>query len=173
MSATTIKRTTGRKCLLCVHPRREFWNEALATGRLSMSEIARQVGVHKSAVSRHHRFHLQPALAAVGGGAALAWNVKEKSREMSDRLENMLNLITRQSANGGSISKKELLSNWQAVRAMAAEMREWARLHGLCTGELSRTDLSDQNAVIIVYPPSPPSDVAIDVTPIPIALTRR
>ena len=87
-----------------------------------------------------------------GGGYTLAWDVKGKSRELTERMEALLNAITRDSTTGDDIPKSELLENWQAVRAMGAEMREWMRLHGQATGELARDGLNTQTMSVQVLP---------------------
>jgi hypothetical protein len=151
------RRKPGRKCLLCTHPKREALNEAIAMGKLTMTEVAAKVGVNKSAVSRHFSRHLQPAMAAAGGGTSLAWDVKGKSRELTERMEGMLNVITQDSATGTNITQRELMQNWQAVRALGGEMREWMRLHGQATGELQRDNQNSQNFSIQIICPSAPS----------------
>ena len=99
MRTAAEKGKSGRKCLMCTHPKREALNEAIALGTASMSQIAEQVGVNKSSVSRHFRRHLQPAMVAAGGGSTLAWDVKGKSRELTERMEALLSAITRDSHN--------------------------------------------------------------------------
>jgi AcrR family transcriptional regulator len=145
---------------MCTHPKREALNEAIALGTASMSQIAEQVGVNKSSVSRHFRRHLQPAMVAAGGGSTLAWDVKGKSRELTERMEALLSAITRDRTTGNDITKSELLESWQAVRAMGTEMREWMRLHGQATGELARDGLNTQTMSIqIVCPATGPPRV--------------
>jgi hypothetical protein len=122
-----------------------------------MTEIAQRLGVNKSAVSRHFRRHLEPAIADAGGSPALAWNVREKSRELAQRMEGMLNAITRDTKTG-DISERELLSRWQAVRALSAETREWIRLHGQASGELGRESERSQSWAIQIVCPSTPKD---------------
>jgi len=140
--------------MLCTHPKRAEFNDAIAMGKASMSQIAAQVGVNKSSVSRHFRRHLQPAMVAAGGGPTLAWDVKGKSRELAERMEVLLNAITRDSTTGSNITKSELLESWQAVRAMGTEMREWMRLHGQATGELARDGQNAQTMSIQIVCPS-------------------
>ena len=154
MRTAAEKGKTGRKCLLCTHPRREALNEAIAMGQASMSQIAKQIGVNKSNVSRHFRRHLQPAIVAAGGGATLAWDVKGKSRELTERMEVLLNVITRDNGTGENITKDELLDRWQAVRGLGAEMRDWLRLHGQATGELARDGLNTQTLSVQIVSPA-------------------
>ncbi len=119
-----------------------------------MTEVAQQIGVNKSSVSRHFRRHLQPAMVAAGGGSTLAWDVKEKSRELTDRMEILFNTVTRDGTTGANITKSELLGSWQAIRSLGSEMREWARLHGLATGELARDAQNTQAMSIQIVCPS-------------------
>jgi len=42
-------------------------------------------------------------------------------------MESLSDVITRAGRDGDNISKSELLENWQAIRAMGMEMREWMR----------------------------------------------
>jgi hypothetical protein len=59
-------------------------------------------------------------------------------------MEDMLNAITSDSATGGNVTKRELLANWQAIRAMGMELREWVKHHGLATGELTKESQNSQ-----------------------------
>jgi hypothetical protein len=120
-----------------------------------MTEIAQRLGVNKSAVSRHFRRHLEPAITAAGGSPALAWTVREKSREMAQRMELLVNSITRDSKTGSDITERELLVRWQAVRGLASEMREWLKLHGQASGELRETERSQTWALQIICPGIP------------------
>lgn len=52
-----------RACTVCGHPERTSIDEALATSRASLRDIARQYGLSKDAVDRHGRRHLPARLA--------------------------------------------------------------------------------------------------------------
>ena len=164
MTITKSKPKSGRKCVLCTHPRRESMNAAVAMGQLSMTQVASQIGVNKSSVSRHFRRHLQPAMVAAGGGATLAWDVRKKSRDLTERMETLLNVITRDAESGENITKSELLESWQAIRAMGTEMREWMRLHGQATGELTRDAQNQQPMGIQIICPWTTADALPRVT---------
>ena len=101
----------------------------------------------------------------------------EREREVSraDRADgNLVGPPYRDSSNGGNITKDQLLANWQAVRAMGAEMREWMRLYGRATGELVRDGQNHPTmGVTIVCPDCEPSGVMIDTPAINIALPLR
>lgn len=53
-----------RDCTVCNHPERVTLDAALVEGR-SYRDVARQFGVSKDAVARHHRAHVSPALVRV------------------------------------------------------------------------------------------------------------
>jgi hypothetical protein len=144
--------------VLCSHPKREALNEAIAMGTATMTQIAQQIGVNKSAVSRHFRRHLEPAITAAGGSPAVAWNVRLKSRQLAERMELLLSKIMHDSETGSEISERELLKRWQAVRALGSEMREWVRLHAQSTGELGRDPERHQAWCIQIISPGVPAN---------------
>jgi hypothetical protein len=133
---TKSKPKSGRKCAVCGHPRRESLNQAIAMGKMSMSEVATKIGVNKSSVSRHFRRHLQPAIVAAGGGATLAWNVKRKSRQLVERMESLLEVITgvaeaattSPKANCWKIGKRFVPWAWRCGSGCACMARRLAKL---------------------------------------------
>ena len=52
------------RCRVCVHPERDRLNRALVLREMSGADVAREIGVHRSSVSRHYQRHLAPMLAA-------------------------------------------------------------------------------------------------------------
>jgi DNA-binding transcriptional ArsR family regulator len=47
------------------------WNSAIALGEMTMTQLATEIGINKSSVSRHFNRHLSPALAAAGASPAV------------------------------------------------------------------------------------------------------
>jgi hypothetical protein len=139
--------------LLCSHPQAAKWNSAIALGEKTMSEIATEVGLNKSSVSRHFNHHLSPALVAAGASPALRWNVERKSRQLAERMEALLNSLIGE--NGNLVAREDLRETWQAIRALSAETREWVKLHGQSTGELRENNQDTRMQIQIVTPWSP------------------
>jgi AcrR family transcriptional regulator len=64
---TPPARRSNPRCTLCNHPDRDDIDRDLALGSRTQAEIAKLVGIHPSAVSRHYRSRAQPRLAMTGG----------------------------------------------------------------------------------------------------------
>ena len=52
-----------RRCVVCAHANRDALDRDLVQRRRTQADIARQLGVDRSTVSRHYRSHVLPALA--------------------------------------------------------------------------------------------------------------
>ena len=59
----TLGSVDASRCSVCRHPNREDLDRALVLKRKTQADVARLVGVDRSAVSRHVRNHVMPALA--------------------------------------------------------------------------------------------------------------
>jgi len=116
--------TLARHCTICEHVERDSIDAALVCGE-PMPAIAKRHGVSRSAVQRHAKRHLSPALTAL------------QTAEQTDRRATLLDRVE------GLIARAEALysaatEDGKSAQALAVlkELRELVRLLGQATGEL-------------------------------------
>ncbi len=109
----------GPRCVLCHHERRAEFDRALALGTLSGAAIAREIGTHRAAVSRHARGHLLPGV--------LAEIAADPELSNLDPLEELRQLFRRMKKH---LAGAEQTGNLLAVKVIAGEVRAALELFG-------------------------------------------
>lgn len=116
---------SASRCSLCSHRDRDEFDRGLALGDVSQAEVARLVGCNRSAVNRHVKRHLLPAVKkqaqadAELGGVSVLKELRGLYRRMKSHLD-----------------RAEQTDNWQAIRAFSAEARQDLELLSRLLGEL-------------------------------------
>lgn len=124
-TTATSRRKGGPACSVCTHPRREEFDRALMMETMSSAAVAREIGCHRSSVSRHVRNHLLPT-------------IKDKARADSelgdiDIFGELKALYRRMKEH---LARAERADNWQAIRAFHAEARHDLDFLARLLGEL-------------------------------------
>ncbi len=120
------KPSQGRTCTICSHPKRDEFDKALALKTRSASDIARELNLAPSSVTRHAQNHLLPVLQELIkdddelGAVSVLAEIKTLYRRMKSQLE-----------------RAERSDNWQAIRAFNAEARQSLELLAKLIGELN------------------------------------
>ena len=114
----------ARQCHCCVHPERDSIDAALVCGE-SQKVIAERYGVGRSAVQRHARRHISPALAAmqVEREAEATNTLLRRTERLIERTERLLQAAEQD----GKVS---------AALAAVRELRGLLDLLGRVTGEI-------------------------------------
>lgn len=115
----------GRACSVCDHPERESIDAALVC-RDSYRDIGNRYSLTTSALSRHLRQHVSPALAAVDAKRA----TEEGAASLLDRVEDLVGRTER------ILSAAESEGKVTAALAAVREMRGLLELLGKASGEL-------------------------------------
>ena len=116
-----------RKCSICCHPQREEIDKQLLC-RVSYRDIARQFGVSKDALGRHHESHISEVLAKAHG-------VKEEVRadsilqEVKDLKAKALSLLEKAEKSG------DLKTALQGIRETRGCLELMARVLGEIRGQ--------------------------------------
>lgn len=115
----------GRTCNVCAHPKRDEIDHAIVAGQ-SLRSIARKYPeLSSSALSRHHRAHLSPALKALEAEreSLATASLRERLETLIARAERLLSAAEQDGRASTALS---------AVR----ELRSLLELWGKATGEL-------------------------------------
>ncbi len=118
---------SGPACGVCIHPRRDEFDRALLKGTMTCADVAREVGCHRSSVTRHKKLHLLPAAQEQA-----AQSVVTAGGEV-DVLTEIRTLYQRMKAN---LVEAENVKNWQAIKAYYGEARQLLELLAKLLGEL-------------------------------------
>lgn len=115
----------GPECSICSHERRDEFDTAVATKKMSRAEVARLVGCERSTVTRHFKNHVQPALSArtERDMEAVVLDVEKILQDMLARLMTQL-------------EKAEQEDDWRAVRGFIATTLRAVELLAKIKGDL-------------------------------------
>ena len=116
-----------KKCSICTHAERDKIDRALVSGA-SCRKIKDEFGVSESAVYRHSKAHVSPALAAMQ-----AQREEQGAATLLDRVERLILRTER------LLSAAEESGAVTTALAAVREQRELLRLLGAASGELSTT----------------------------------
>lgn len=112
-------------CVVCLHARRDEFDKALALDQMTPAQVAREIGCHRSSVSRHKKNHLLPVMAEqVKADPELA--------EL-DILAELKKLFRSMRTN---LDMAEKTDNWQAIRGFHSEARQDLELLAKLLGDL-------------------------------------
>ena len=117
-----------RDCSVCQHPDRVALDAGLVEGR-SYRDVARQFGVSKDAVARHHRAHVSPALVRV----VERQEVKRAERGPAAALERLEDLYRRAVR---VLERAEAAGQTAQVLGAVREARGLVEVIAKITGEL-------------------------------------
>lgn len=152
----------GRACSVCEHPDRDAIDEAIATGALSNRAISNRFGPSASAVGRHGRAHVSPAIEAV-----VVEREAERLGGLVERIEALIGRVEKLIADAEAGRKPG------QVLAGVAEARRLLELLGKATGELKETPalainvlaspefIQAQRAIVEALAPYPDARIAV------------
>ena len=120
-----------RVCVTCANPRRAEIDKKLALGSAVKAQIAAELGISESALGRHERECLAPALVEAAKVTAAA-----ESGSLIARVTKMVDRLERLAESCGDYGKgKDLL-------AAARELRPYHELFGRANGQLANDKLA-------------------------------
>jgi hypothetical protein len=133
----------AQPCTICTRPDRDAIDHAIISGKTSYRAMARQYGVGREALARHHHAHVSPALVRVAQRRTERGEERQ-ARRLLDRIEALVDraeAILATAEESGAVA--------QALAAIR-ELRGLYELLGRATGELH-----DQPAVTVNLLASP------------------
>lgn len=134
----TDSRSGGPQCSVCSHPQRAEYDRALLLETRTQADVAREIGCHRSSVSRHVSNHLLPEASA-----QLAESDDMAGLDIIEELEELYTCMKHH------LERAEAADNWHAIRGFHAEARKDLELLARLIGELQ-----DQPTVNILVSPA-------------------
>jgi AcrR family transcriptional regulator len=150
---TTEAPTPGGHCTVCSHPKATELNRQLLLKQRTAADIARELGLHRSAVTRHFHRHLLPPAQDEARTMIADLNVREETRGLYAKAKDLLN-------------RADNADNWPACKAFLSEARGSLELLAHLNGDLPREHAQPAGAqvAVVVLPvaglPGPAAPVA-------------